>query len=109
GPRPRHLRERRQAPGGAWEAAERAADWDAARTAVIVCDMWDDHYCKSAAQRVGVLVPPMNRVLTAARGHGVLVVHAPSGTMDRYAGTPHRRRAQPAKPPQPPLPLDGGR
>ena len=23
------------------------------KTAVVVCDMWDDHYCKSAAQRVG--------------------------------------------------------
>jgi hypothetical protein len=25
-------------------------------TAIIVCDMWDDHHCKIAAQRVGVMV-----------------------------------------------------
>jgi nicotinamidase-related amidase len=99
------LRERPKAPGGQFRAVERTADWDVAETAVIVCDMWDDHYCKSAAQRVGALVPRMNQVLTAARGHGVMVIHGPSGTMDFYAGTPYRRRMQQAKPAKPPVPI----
>lgn len=82
-----------QPPGsGRFEVVERAVDWQVAETAIIVCDMWDDHYCKLAAQRVGVMGPRMNAVLTAARDRGVLIVHAPSGTMDLYEGTPHRQR-----------------
>src|SRR5206468_4075485 len=60
------LQERREAPGGAVKAVERTVDWDAARTAVLICDMWDDHYCKGAAQRVKVMAPRMNEVVTAA-------------------------------------------
>src|SRR5262249_51135739 len=77
-----HLRERREEPRGSgkFKVVERAADWEAAETAIIVCDMWDDHYCKRAAQRVKVMVPRMNAVLTAARDHGVMIIHAPSGT-----------------------------
>jgi nicotinamidase-related amidase len=47
----------------------------------------------------------MNRVITAARNHGVMIVHAPSGTMDHYADTPHRRRMQQVSPVEPPVPL----
>src|SRR5262245_29241945 len=93
------LRERKEGPKkGGLQVVERAVDWDVAETAIIVCDMWDDHYCKSAAQRVGVMVPKMNRVLTEARNHGVMIIHAPSGTMDIYAGTAYRMRMQQAKP-----------
>ena len=39
-----HLRERKAAPdGNAVQVVERTADWEAAKTAIIVCDMWDDH------------------------------------------------------------------
>lgn len=101
------LRERKEtAPGsGVFKTVERGADWEVAETAVIVCDMWDDHYCKSAAQRVGVMVPRMNEVLTAARGHGALVIHAPSDTISIYADTPHRRRLQQARAAKPPAPI----
>src|SRR4051812_10075846 len=58
-----HLRERKAAADGkSVQVVERTADWEAAKTAVIVCDMWDDHYCKSAARRVGVMTPRMNAV-----------------------------------------------
>jgi nicotinamidase-related amidase len=103
-----HLRERREVPKGSGkvQVVERAVDWEAAATAIIVCDMWDDHYCKRAAQRVKVLVPRMNEVLTAARDHGVMVIHAPSGTMDLYEGTPHRKRMQQAPKAKPPVPIE---
>jgi nicotinamidase-related amidase len=87
-------------------ARERVVEWPAAETAIIICDMWDDLYCKSAAQRIGVMVPRMNETITHARSNGVLVVHAPSGTMDLYADTPHRKRVQRAKPAKPPTPLE---
>ena len=51
-----HLRERREEPAGSGtiKVVERTVDWNVAETAIIVCDMWDDHHCKIAAQRVGV-------------------------------------------------------
>jgi putative membrane-bound dehydrogenase-like protein len=102
-----HLRERREdKPGsGVFKVAERTAEWEVSETAIIICDMWDDHYCKLAAQRVANMVPKMNRVLTAARDRGVQIIHAPSDTMYLYAGTPHRRRMQQARPIKPPVPI----
>jgi len=93
-----HLRQRHEEPRGSGKVkvVERTVDWEAAETALIVCDMWDDHYCKRAAQRVKVMVPRMNEVLTKARDQGVMIIHAPSGTMDLYEGTPYRRRMQQA-------------
>src|SRR6516225_676765 len=81
------------APGsGKFQVENKTVHWKAAETAIIVCDMWDGHYCKSAAQRVGVMAPKMNEVLTAARNHGVMIIHAPSGTMKEYESTPYRKR-----------------
>lgn len=102
-----HLRDRKEtaAGSGRWAARERTVEWDAAKTAIIVCDMWDNHYCQSSAQRVGVMVPKMNAVLTAARNHGVTIIHAPSGTVDMYANTPFRRRVQQSRAAAPPVPI----
>jgi hypothetical protein len=35
-------------------------DWDPARAAVVICDMWDAHHCVSAAARVAEIAPRMN-------------------------------------------------
>lgn len=103
-----HLRERREEPSGSGkiEVVERTVDWKVAETVIIVCDMWDDHHCKIAAQRVGVMAPRVNQVLSAARDRGMMIVHAPSETMEFYAGTPHRARMQAARPAQPPVPIE---
>ena len=99
------VRERKETASGSkrFRAAERTVEWAAAETAIVSCDMWDDHYCKSSAQRVGVMVPRMNEVVTHARSHGVMVIHRPSDTLTMYADTPHRKRMQQAKPSQPPF------
>jgi nicotinamidase-related amidase len=47
----------------------------------------------------------MNRVLSAARSHGVMIIHAPSGCMDVYAGMPHRKRMQQAAHAEPSVPI----
>ncbi len=103
-----NVREQREmAPGsGQFSSVERTVDWNVAETAIIICDMWDDHHCKIAAQRVGVMAPRMNRVLTAARDHGVMIFHAPSESMNMYAGTLYRKRMEEAKPAKPPVPID---
>jgi nicotinamidase-related amidase len=79
--------------------------WDAAKTAVIVCDMWDDHTCKGAARRVSALVPKFNEVLAAARARGALVIHAPSDVVAFYKEYPQRRRAIEAPPARAPMDL----
>src|SRR5262249_23984276 len=103
-----NVRERREEPkeSGKFKVVERTLDWEVGETAIIVCDMWDDHHCKIAAQRVGVLVPRMNQVLSAARDRGVTIIFAPSETMNIYAGSPYRRRMEQAKPAKPPVPIE---
>jgi nicotinamidase-related amidase len=71
---------------------EQLLRWRSAETAIIICDMWDNHYCQNAAKRVTAMAPRMNAVAGAARRLGVTIIHAPSGTMDVYAGTPQRAR-----------------
>lgn len=61
-------------------------------TALIICDMWDRHWCAGASARVNELAPVMNELACAMRDSGALVIHAPSDTMDFYAGYPARLR-----------------
>jgi nicotinamidase-related amidase len=74
-------------------AVNRTVSWDPHKTALIVVDMWDDHWCKGAARRVVELAGPMNEFITAARDRGVFIVHCPSTCVDFYKGTPARERA----------------
>lgn len=101
------LRSRRETnpKSGNFTQAEAIAEWKTAETAIIICDMWDNHYCQLAAQRVDAMAPRMNEVVTAARNHGVMIVHSPSGTLEHYADTPYRLRMQQAKKTEPPFPL----
>jgi nicotinamidase-related amidase len=98
------LRERLERDGDV-RVIERVEDWRASETASIVIDMWDDIYCKASARRIGVLVPRMNAILSDARDRGVLVLHAPSGTMDQYAGTLQRLRLERTPVVPPPTPI----
>jgi nicotinamidase-related amidase len=69
------------------------ATWESKKTAIIVCDMWDDHWCRSAAARVNELAGPMNEMLKADRAKGVFVIHAPSTCTAFYKDTLQRKRA----------------
>jgi len=71
-------------------------EWKASETAIIICDMWDQHWCKGATRRVAELAPYMNKVVCKARDKGVLIIHAPSGTIGHYKDHPARKRAQKA-------------
>lgn len=81
---------------GAFEVKEVAENWQPKETAIIVCDMWDSHHCLNAVRRVVEIAPRMNEVLKAARGKGVLIVHAPSSCMEAYKNHPGRKLAQTA-------------
>ncbi len=79
--------------------------WRADQTALIICDMWDDHWCKSAARRVEEMTGPLNEVVKKVRDQGVLIIHAPSSVVDFYKDTPQRRYAQNVPFVKPPIKL----
>lgn len=85
----------------------RVVQWDASKTALVVCDMWDEHWCRGATSRVSEIASQMNEVISAARRKGVLIIHAPSSCMDAYAETPMRLRAQSAPTVETQIPLRG--
>jgi nicotinamidase-related amidase len=81
-------------PGsGRFDTVVQPAKWDAKKTTIIVCDMWDLHHCLNAVRRVGEMAPRMNQLLTEARKRGVLIIHAPSSCMDAYKDHPARQNA----------------
>ena len=47
-------------------AATAVEELPADRLALLVCDMWDDHWCSGAARRVAAMAPEMDRVVAAA-------------------------------------------
>ena len=68
-------------------------NWNPAQTAIIICDMWNEHWCKGATERVTELGPAINNVISIARRNGVLIVHAPSDCMAYYKDYPGRKLA----------------
>ncbi|MFO7776480.1 MAG: cysteine hydrolase family protein [Candidatus Hydrogenedentota bacterium] len=91
---------------GGFRVAHERAQWDPAKTAAVVCDMWDQHWCEGAARRVAEMAPRMNRLLNTLRDQGVLIIHAPSGTMEFYEGTPQRELARNAPPVETEVPVE---
>ncbi|WP_146409008.1 isochorismatase family protein [Allorhodopirellula heiligendammensis] len=83
----------------------RRVTWEPSRTAMIICDMWDDHWCKSAASRVNEMAPALNDAVNAARRQGVFIIHAPSSVVSFYADSAQRKLAQTAPFAQPPIEL----
>jgi nicotinamidase-related amidase len=100
-----------------WTVASFEQNIPSNHTAIIICDMWDKHWCKGATTRVGDLARRMGPVLARARAKSILIIHAPSETIPYYANTPGRllaERAVKVDPPaatvsigeEPPLPID---
>lgn len=82
-----------------------STEWDARKTAVVVCDMWDKHWCEPSTARVAEMAPRMNQLVCEARRRGALVIHCPSDTMDYYKDWPQFKLAAsaPEAPTQSPL------
>jgi nicotinamidase-related amidase len=92
----------RLSPRGADSPSE---DWAASETALLICDVWDQHWCPTASARVAELAPAVDAAARTARSAGVLIVHAPANCMAAYADTPQRRAAAEAPAATPPRPL----
>jgi nicotinamidase-related amidase len=97
-----------QSQGGhtIWREESSSRTLPAEKIAIVICDMWDNHWSRGAAERVDAMVPQMNAVVAAARAKGMHIIHAPSDTLDFYAGTEARQRALDAPYSQPPPTLD---
>jgi nicotinamidase-related amidase len=76
---------------GAFVLVNEIQEWKGSETAIIICDMWDQHWCRGATERVAEMAPFMNGVISTARERGVLIVHAPSDCMEYYQDHPGRK------------------
>jgi nicotinamidase-related amidase len=99
------LRSRVKGDEDRYTIVEKKVAWDPKKTALIICDMWDDHWCKSAAKRVEEMAGPLSEVVKKARSQGVFIIHAPSSVTDFYKDTPQRKRAKDAPFAKTPVPL----
>ena len=99
-----------------WRLREEPLELMPERSALLLCDVWDQHWCRGAEERLELLLPQIDATARAARELGLLVVHAPSDTMQWYADHPARKRVLQAPPvpvpeersrPDPPQPIDG--
>ena len=99
------LRSRAKGEDDRFAVVEKKVGWDPKKTAIIICDMWDDHWCRSAARRVSELAGPLNETVKAARAKGVFVIHAPSTVTKFYKDTPQRKGAKDAPFAKTPVPL----
>ena len=100
---------------GAWQEVRFEQNLPVSRSAILICDMWNDHWCKGASRRVDVLATRMEPLLEQARAAGIQIIHAPSDVMDFYKDAPQRERMialEKIEPPanlhlaDPPLPID---
>src|SRR2546425_12042829 len=100
---------------GMWDEVTLMKEVPVAEVAIIICDMWDKHWCEGATERCGALADKMSPVIKAARAKGIQIIHAPSETMNFYKDTPQHRRVmlapaiellKPLALSDPPLPID---
>lgn len=112
-----HLRSRVELfkGSGSWEEVVIPKELAPQRAALLLCDVWDTHTCKTAARRCAALAEKIAAVVEAVRARGVQIIHAPSECMDFYKDTPQRKamlvlpKIEPPAPrelPDPPLPID---
>ncbi|MDX1934535.1 MAG: hypothetical protein SFU56_18200 [Capsulimonadales bacterium] len=87
-----HLR-RRAADGAVTEAT---AEVNPARTILLLCDVWDRHWCQGATERVNQLAPAIGGLVADARRQGLRIVHSPSDTIGFYSGMPARDKVRTA-------------
>src|SRR4026207_2376564 len=64
----------RVSAGTKFAVVEKKASWEAKKTALIICDMWDDHWCKSAARRVAEMAGPLNEAVKNAPAGAWLII-----------------------------------
>jgi len=67
---------------------------DFSRSAVLIIDVWDRHWCVGASQRVAELSPRFNTTIEEMRRRGALIIHSPSSCFNYYSNNPNRTQAE---------------
>ena len=52
---------------GTFQTVYKDLRWSPSQTAIVICDMWNEHWCRGATRRVAEMAPRMNEVVRAAR------------------------------------------
>ena len=91
---------------GRWDEVSVKRPFSPGETALLICDVWDTHWCLTAAERAGELAVRIDSLAKAARREGMQVVHSPSNTLDFYAGAAQRQRVADASVVDTPEPID---
>ena len=91
---------------GVWDEVRFEREFPVAETGLLICDMWDNHWCSGAARRVNGLAKVMGPVVDQARAGGIQIIHAPSDVMSFYKDYPQRQRMQALTQISPPAALD---
>ena len=100
---------------GDWREVNFEGRFPVNSTAIVICDMWDKHWCSGATARVEVLARKMVPLIDRARASGIQIIHAPSDVVGFYNQYPQRIRilgipvteVPPSLDlPNPPLPID---
>ncbi|MHB1034860.1 MAG: isochorismatase family protein [Pirellulales bacterium] len=104
-----HLRTRVETAkgSGVWQEKVAEARFVPGETAIVICDMWNKHWCQSASRRCDALARKMAPIIDSARARGVRIIHAPSDTMDFYKDSSARRRMLAVPKVEPPKPIGG--
>ncbi|GHT39278.1 hypothetical protein AGMMS49965_04830 [Bacteroidia bacterium] len=76
---------------GSWN--NKPTELNPEKTAIIIVDMWNYHWCMTASERVSAMVPRMNVVLEAARELGMQIIWNPSDVVTAYSGYPQYEKA----------------
>jgi nicotinamidase-related amidase len=76
---------------------------DTTKTALVICDMWDQHHCSPLTKRTSILAQKMITTINKTRNLGIQVIHAPSGCMDYYEKYPQHKNIKSNKQLQPPI------
>ena len=79
---------------GRWHATATPEQWDPAKTAIIVCDVWDLHHSPNATLRTGEIAPRINELVNEVRRRGGTILHCPSDCMEFYKDHPARKAAE---------------
>lgn len=87
------------------KAYDTTIEWNVAETAIIVCDMWAENPCEMTLHRAGRMAARLNRAISKARDHGIMIIHAPTGGLHLYRGSIAAERIRQAPYIRPPVPI----
>ncbi len=85
------LRTRRLTKKNEWIIATETQNINPQKAAIIICDLWNKHWCKAAAECTYTLAKSTNNILEKIRPFGFKIIHAASDSTNYYRNWPQRK------------------